>query len=98
MCRNIKLLYNFAPPATHEEIEASALQYVRKVSGMRNPSKANEDAFERAVREITAITERLLLEELETSADPRDREVEKARAKERGKKREARMRAQLAGE
>ena len=98
MCRNIKLLYNFEPPATREEIEASALQYVRKVSGMRKPAKANAAAFERAVREITAITERLLLEELETNAGPRDREVEKARAKERGRKREARMRAQLLDE
>lgn len=93
MCRNIKLLYNFEPPATEEEIRASALQYVRKVSGMRKPAKANEAAFERAVEEITEITTRLLLEELHTTADPRDREDEKERAKERGRKREERMRA-----
>ncbi len=95
MCRNIKLLYNFEPPATREEIHASALQYVRKVSGMRAPSRTNTDAFERAVAEITAITERLLLEELETVAAPRDRDVEKERARERGRQREARMRAEL---
>lgn len=98
MCRNIKLLYNFAPPASEEEIRASALQYVRKVSGMRKPAKGNEDAFERAVEEITAITRRLLLEELETSAPPRDREEERMRARERGKKREERMRAQILGD
>ncbi|MEQ9077793.1 MAG: DUF2277 domain-containing protein [Sandaracinaceae bacterium] len=98
MCRNIKLLYNFEPPATEDEIYASALQYVRKVSGMRKPSKQNEDCFQRAIDEITEITKRLLLEELETGAPSRDREEEKARAKERGQQREARMRAQLASE
>lgn len=97
MCRNIKLLYNFEPPATESEIEASALQYVRKVSGMRKPSQANEAAFERAVAEITAITRRLLLEELDTSASPRDREVERQRAKERFEARDARTRKQLLG-
>ena len=95
MCRNIKLLYNFEPPATEDEIEASALQYVRKVSGMRKPSQANQEAFDRAVEEITAITRRLLLEELTTAASPRDREEERERARERGLKREARMRAQI---
>lgn len=95
MCRNIKLLYNFEPPATEEEIYASALQYVRKVSGMRKPSKQNEDAFQNAVDEITAITRRLLLDQLETQAPTRDREVERARAKERGKQREARIRAEI---
>lgn len=95
MCRNIKLLYNFAPPATPEEIEASALQYVRKVSGMRSPSAANRAAFERAVREITDITSRLLLDELETRAEPRDREEEAHKARARGQAREARMRKRL---
>lgn len=95
MCRNIKLLYNFAPPATPDEIEASALQYVRKVSGMRTPSTANTEAFERAVREITAITERLLLDELETRAAPRDREAEQEKARARGAQREQRMRERL---
>jgi hypothetical protein len=91
MCRNIKLLFNFAPPATEDEIHASALQYVRKVSGQVKPSEANAEAFDRAVAEITAITRRLLLEELVTKAPPRDREVEKARAKERGEDRDARV-------
>ena len=98
MCRNIKLLYNFEPPATEEEIHASALQYVRKVSGMRKPSKGNEGAFERAVEEITAITRRLLLDELETNGPPRDREEQRQRAKARGQQREARMRAQILGD
>ncbi len=98
MCRNIKRLHNFAPPATEEEIAASALQYVRKVSGMRAPSQANTEAFERAVEEITAITRRLVLDELHTTAEPRSREEEKARAKARGEQREARMRAKLAAE
>lgn len=91
MCRNIKLLYNFAPPATDEEIAASALQYVRKVSGQVRPSDANREAFERAVAEVTAITRRLLREELHTKAPPRDREVERERAKLRGQERDARM-------
>jgi len=95
MCRSIKLLYNFEPPATEKEIRASALQYVRKVSGMRTPSAANQAAFDRAVEEITAITTRLLLEELETRANPRDRETERERAKARGQAREARIRATL---
>jgi len=98
MCRNIKLLYNFEPPATEDEIRASALQYVRKVTGMRKPSQANQEAFDDAVEQITDITRQLLLEQLETSADPRDREAERARAKERGRQREARMRAKLAAE
>lgn len=91
MCRNIKLLYNFAPPATDEEIHASALQYVRKVSGQQRPSEANREAFERAVAEVTAITRRLLREELRTNAQPRDRDVERERAKERGQQRDARI-------
>ncbi len=98
MCRNIKLLYNFEPPATDDEIHASALQYVRKVSGMRSPSQANQQAFDRAVEEITRITRRLLLEELDTSAAPRDRAVEAERARARGRARDARMRQQLAAD
>ena len=86
MCRNIKTLANFAPPATDEEIRASALQYVRKVSGSQKPSKANEAVFERAADEISAITSRLLAE-LVTTASPRDREVEAARARARAEKR-----------
>jgi hypothetical protein len=96
MCRNIKLLFNFAPPATHHEIEASALQFVRKVSGMQKPSAQNKAAFERAVNEITAITTRLLCDELETVAPPRDRATEAQRAKARGQKRDALMRAKYA--
>ena len=86
MCRNIKTLHNFEPPATEEEIQAAALQYVRKVSGSQKPSKANEAAFERAVDEVAATTRRLL-GELVTAAAPRDREVEAARARARAEKR-----------
>ena len=86
MCRNIKTLHNFQPPATEDEIEAAALQYVRKVSGSNKPSKANEAAFERAVQEV-ATTTRRLLDELVTAAAPRDREVEAARARARAEKR-----------
>ena len=82
MCRNIKVLHNFEPHATSEEVHAAALQYVRKVSGSTHPSKANEAAFTRAVEEIAHITAHLL-EELVTSAPPRDREVEAAKAKAR---------------
>ena len=96
VCRNIKRLYNFTPPATPIEIEASALQYVRKVSGMTNPSAANREAFDRAVEEITAITRRLLLEDLETTAVARTRAEEAERAKERGRQRVERIRAELA--
>jgi hypothetical protein len=82
MCRNIRTLHNFEPPATEGEVQAAALQYVRKVSGSAKPSKANEQAFARAVVEITATTQRLL-GELVTTAPPRDREreAEKARAR-----------------
>jgi hypothetical protein len=73
MCRNIKILYNFQPPTTEDEIHAAAVQYVRKVSGMQKPSQANEAAFERAVEEITAVSWRLL-GELETAAPPKVRE------------------------
>jgi hypothetical protein len=86
MCRNIKTLHNFEPPATEDEVRAAALQYVRKVSGSQRPSKANEAAFERAVDEVAAITTRLL-DELVTAASPRDREVEAARARARAEKR-----------
>ena len=84
MCRNIKLLFNFQPPVTDDEVRASALQYVRKVSGMNRPSAANQAAFDRAVDEVTAITRRLLLEDLDTRATPRDRAVEAERARQRG--------------
>ena len=86
MCRNIKTLHNFEPPATEDEIHASALQYVRKLSGTTKPSKANEAAFERAVEEIAAST-RKLLGSLVTSAAPRDRETEAERARERSRQR-----------
>ena len=82
MCRNIRTLHNFEPPATDEEIRASSLQYVRKVSGVNKPSKANTEAFERAVDEVAAITTRLL-GELVTNAPPKDREVEAEKAKAR---------------
>lgn len=94
MCRNIKTLHNFAPPATDEEIRASALQYVRKLSGSTKPSRANAAAFDRAVREVTTATHKLL-DALVTSADPRTREEEARKAKERGAKRAAAMRARL---
>ena len=89
MCRNIRPLANFAPPATPEEVEAAALQYVRKISGSAKPSRANAEAFDRAVAEIAAISGRLL-DELVTTAPPRDREVEAARARERAAVRYAR--------
>ncbi len=86
MCRNIHTLFNFEPPATEHEVRAAAEQYVRKVSGFTKPSKANEDAFGRAVDEVAEATRRLL-GELVTNAAPRDREVEAERARERAKKR-----------
>ena len=82
MCRNIRTLYNFAPPATPEEIRSAALQYVRKVSGMQKPSRANEAAFALAVDAVAGATERLL-DELVTSARPRDRDVEAERHRAR---------------
>ncbi len=82
MCRNIKTLHNFAPPATDEETRASTLQFVRKLSGFTKPSKANEAAFDRAVEQVTAAAN-LLLASLVTTAPPRDREVEAARARAR---------------
>ena len=80
MCCNIKTLFNFEPPATEDEIKASSLQFVRKLSGFTSPSKANQAAFDRAVEQVSAAA-RILIESLVTTADPRDREVEAARAK-----------------
>lgn len=86
MCRNIKTLHNFKPPATEEEIRASSIQFVRKLSGFTKPSKANEEAFNRAVEQVTqAATE--LLDSLTTTAPPRDREVEAAKARARSAER-----------
>jgi hypothetical protein len=82
MCRNIRTLHNFEPPATEDEIRASSLQYVRKVSGFTKPSQANAEAFESAVDEVAAVTARLL-DELVTNAPPKDREIEAAKAKAR---------------
>jgi hypothetical protein len=82
MCRNIKALFNFEPPATEEEIKAASLQYVRKVTGFNKPAKTNEAAFYSAVRDIALISERLLAS-LETTAPPKDREEEAAKAKAR---------------
>ncbi len=86
MCRNIKTLHNFDPPATEDEVRAAALQYVRKLSGSATPSKANETAFARAVDEVATISLRLL-DELVTTAPPRNREVEAAKARARAEKR-----------
>ena len=86
MCRNIKTLANFAPPATHDEIRASALQFVRKLSGTTRPSRANEEAFDRAVEEVTAAAHRLI-DSLKTSAPPRNREEEARKARERSRER-----------
>ncbi len=86
MCRNIRQLHNFEPPATGDEVRAAALQYVRKVSGSTRPSQANAEAFERAVDEVAEATRRLL-DELVTSAPRKDREVETARARARAAER-----------
>lgn len=86
MCRNIKPLFNFEPPVTTDEVRASALQYVRKVSGYNKPSKANQEAFDRAVQRVTDVT-RELLAALVTDAAPRDREVENAKLKARAAER-----------
>jgi hypothetical protein len=88
MCRNIRNLYNFAPPASHEEVQSAALQYVRKISGYTKPSAANAEAFERAVDAVAEISQRLL-DELVTSAPQKDREVETAKARARRSQREA---------
>ena len=89
MCRNIRTLYNFEPPATSAEVEAAALQYVRKISGSAKPSQANQEAFDRAVAEIAHVTQHLL-EDLVTTAPPKDREVEAAKARARAQERYAR--------
>jgi hypothetical protein len=86
MCRNIRTLYNFEPPATEDEVRAAAEQYVRKISGFSKPSQANAEAFERAVDQVAAISARLL-DELVTNAPPRDREVEAAKARARAAER-----------
>ena len=86
MCRNIRILYNFSPPTTDDEVHAAAVQFVRKVSGMTKPSKANEAAFEQAVDEVTAVTTRLL-SQLVTTAPPRDRELEAAKRRARSAER-----------
>jgi hypothetical protein len=88
MCRNIRTLHNFEPPATAEEIHASALQYVRKISGSTKPSHANEAAFAQAVQDVSAVTTRLL-DELVTSAPPKNREAEAAKARARAAERYA---------
>jgi len=90
MCRNIKTLFNFEPPATDEEIRASAIQYVRKLSGSKRPSQANEAAFDQAVDAITEIT-RNLIDSLVTNTPPKDREVEAAKARARAEKRFANL-------
>ncbi len=86
MCRNIKTLFNFEPPASNDEVRAASLQFVRKLSGFHKPSKANQAAFERAVDE-TAVVAHSLLSSLRTAAEPRDREVEAVRARARAAKR-----------
>ena len=86
MCRNIRTLHNYEPPASHEEVEAAALQYVRKISGFTKPSKANEEAFHAAVHEVAEISSRLLAQ-LTTNAPPKNREVEAAKARARAAER-----------
>jgi hypothetical protein len=86
MCRNIKTLFNFEPPATEEEIRAASLQFVRKLSGFNKPSKANEEKFDRAIEDVAAVA-RELIYGLETSAPPRDREIEAQKARARARER-----------
>jgi hypothetical protein len=88
MCRNIRPLHNFEPPATRDEVTAAALQYVRKVAGTTKPSRANEEAFDAAVREIAHITQHLL-DDMVTTAPPKDRDVEAAKARARAQARYA---------
>jgi hypothetical protein len=88
MCRNIRPLFNFDPPATDDEVRASALQFVRKISGYTKPSQANQEAFDNAVDEVSDVARRLV-DSLTTNAPPKDREVEAARARERAAKRYA---------
>lgn len=92
MCRSIKTLFNFEPPATEDEIRAASLQFVRKLSGFNSPSQANAAAFDRAVEQVAAAAG-LLIDSLVTTADPRDREIEAARARARAQARYATMRA-----
>jgi hypothetical protein len=94
MCRNIKLLYHFQPPATRDEVEASALQYVRKLSGMHHPSQLNQPAFDAAVAKVREATLELF-DKLNAHGPPRSREEEKAKAQARGKKRDAQLRARV---
>jgi len=89
MCRNIRTLHNFEPPATNDEVHAAALQFVRKVSGTTKPSQANQEVFDRAVKEIAHLTQHLL-DDLVTTAPPKDREVEAAKARARAELRYAR--------
>ncbi len=96
MCRNIKPLFNFDPPATDEEIQRASLQFVRKVSGFPKPSKVNEPAFDRAVEDVAAVVQNLL-DSLVTSADPRDREVEAIRARARAAQRFGISRSEAGG-
>jgi hypothetical protein len=86
MCRNIRTLFNFDPPATDEEIRASAIQFVRKLSGFTKPSKANEEAFDRAIDEVTEVARRLI-QALDTTAPPKNREEEAAKARARATER-----------
>ena len=88
MCRNIRPLYNFDPPATDDEVRAAALQYVRKISGFTKPSQANQEAFDRTVEEIAHVSQHLL-DALQTSAPPKDRDAEAAKARARAQKRYA---------
>lgn len=97
MCRNIKTLFNFAPPATADEVRAAAVQFVRKLSGFQSPSQANQAVFERAVEEISAASSRLL-QSLTTTAEPRDREVEAAKARARSAERFGNAGIRAAGE
>jgi hypothetical protein len=90
MCRNIRTLHNFEPPATRDEVQAAALQYVRKVSGTTKPSQANREAFDLAVAEVAAVTEKLL-DHLTSTAPPKNREVEAAKARARAQERYARQ-------
>jgi hypothetical protein len=86
MCRNIKTLFNFEPPATDEEIRAASLQFVRKLSGFNKPSKANEEAFDQAIEDVAHVA-RTLIDSLVTNAEPRDREIEAERARQRNAER-----------
>ena len=95
MCRNIRVLFHFEPPATEDEIRAAALQYVRKVSGATKPSRTNEPAFDQAVDDIAAITRGLVRENLVANGPPRTREGEVAKAKARGQRRDEQMRVRF---